>query len=151
MAVSGGFGGAAGRISFDNKDLADIGITAFAVGQFAVGVKGEFLLGQQVGTGFFLGLTDLGCFRCTGKHNLQCIQILVKITNDFFIDNLACGTGSVLVVQFGLGLAFKTRVRMLDGDDSCHTVSDISTGKIAVFLFQNAYFTGVSVHNGRES
>ena len=50
MAVSGGFGRTAGRISFDNKDLADIGIAAFAVGQFAVGVKGEFLLGQQVGT-----------------------------------------------------------------------------------------------------
>ena len=48
MAVSGGFGRAAGRISFDNKDLADIGIAAFTVGQFAVGVKGEFLLGQQV-------------------------------------------------------------------------------------------------------
>ena len=87
MAVSGGFGRAAGRISFDNKDLADIGIAAFTVGQFAVGVKGEFLLGQQVGTGLFLGLTDLGCFLCTGKHNLQGIQILVEITNDFFIDN----------------------------------------------------------------
>ena len=101
--------------------------------------------------GLFLGLTDLGCFLCTGKHNLQGIQILVEITKDFFIDNLACGTGSVLVVQFGLGLTFKTRVGCLMEMTAVIPFRISAPVKLAVFLFQNAYFTGVSVHNGRES
>ncbi len=78
MAVSGGFGGAAGRISFDNKDLADIGITAFAVGQFAVGVKGEFLLGQQVGTGLSSVLRILAAFSAQASTTFNVSRFLSK-------------------------------------------------------------------------
>ena len=46
MAVSGSLGGTAGRISFDDKNLADIGIAALTVGQLAVGVEGKLLLCQ---------------------------------------------------------------------------------------------------------
>ena len=78
MAVSGGFGRAAGRISFDNKDLADIGIAAFTVGQFAVGVKGEFLLGQQVGTGLSSVLRILAAFSAQESTTFKVSRFLSK-------------------------------------------------------------------------
>lgn len=51
------------------------------------------------------------------------------------LPSVACGTGSILVVQFGLGLTFKTRVRMLDGNHCCHSVSHICTVEICILLF----------------
>ena len=43
------------------------GIPALAVGQLSVGIEGIFLLGQHVGLGLLLGLTDLGRFLRAGE------------------------------------------------------------------------------------
>ncbi len=60
IPVSGCLGRTACGISlYDERSHICDAIPALTVGQLAVGIKGIFLLGQKVGLGTFLGLTDL--------------------------------------------------------------------------------------------
>ena len=70
VTVSGCLGRAAGRISLYNKDLTERRIFLFAVSKLAIGVKRIFLLGEEIGLGTLLCLTNLGCLLCTGKYRL---------------------------------------------------------------------------------
>ena len=61
-------------------------------------------------------------------------EITVKIMRDLVSGDLGNGLGSVLVIQFGLGLSFKSRIRMLDGNNRSHPVSYVRTGKVLIFI-----------------
>ena len=70
VTVSGCLGRTTGRISLYNKDLTERRILLLTVGKLAIGVEGIFLLGEEVGLGTFLCLTDLGCLLSAGKYSL---------------------------------------------------------------------------------
>ena len=148
VTVSGSLGRTAGGISLYNKDLAERRIFLLTVGQLAVGIKRVFLLGEKIGLGTFFRLTDLGRFFRTGKYRLQCFQVSVKEEYQLFPCHFTGGSGRILVVQLGLGLALKTGCRMFDGDNGCHTISDICSCKVGIFIFQYTDLTCVSVHYG---
>ena len=61
---------AACRITLDDEDLTLGCIAGTAVSQFAVGIKGILLLGQQVRLCLFFALSDLGCLFRTADHVL---------------------------------------------------------------------------------
>ena len=84
--------------------------------------------------GFFLCLTDLGCLFRTADNALQSLQIAVEEPDDLFAGHLGHGLGGILVVQFRLGLAFETGIRVLDGYHCRHSVPDIGTGKVCILF-----------------
>ena len=49
-----------------------------AVGKLSIGIKRIFLLGEKVGLGTLLCLTDLGSLFRTGQNGLQGFQVSVK-------------------------------------------------------------------------
>ena len=55
-----------GRISLNNENLTFGSISALTICQLSVGIKGKFLLGQQVRLCFLLCLTDFCRFFRTG-------------------------------------------------------------------------------------
>ena len=126
------------------------GIATLAVSQFSVGIEGIFLPGQHVGLGFLLGFTDLGRFLRAGEDIFQGLKISVKIENQLLVGNFSGGLGRVLVVQFRLGLALETGIRMFNGNHSRHTVSDIRTGEIVVFFLEDTQLSRVGVHQRRK-
>ena len=132
--VSGSLGTAARRVTLYDEDLTLGGISGLAVCKFSVGIKGELLLGQHIGLGFFLCLTDLGCLFRTADNALQSLQIAVEEPDDLFAGHLGHGLGGILVVQFRLGLAFETGIRVLDGYHCRHSVPDIGTGKVCILF-----------------
>ena len=67
MPVTGSFCRSAGGITFDDENFADGRVTAFTVGQFSVGVKGEFRLCEKISLGPFFGFSDFCCFLRTGE------------------------------------------------------------------------------------
>ena len=58
IPVAGCLGRTACGISLHDENLASGSVPALTVGQLAVGIEGIFLLGQEIGLGTFLGLTD---------------------------------------------------------------------------------------------
>ena len=145
--VPGHLGGTARGITLDNEDLTFGGVPAGTVGQLAVGVKGELLLCQDIDLGLLLRFTDFGGFFGTADHRTKDIQVAVKEADDLLTCHRADRFGRVGIIQLGLGLALKAGIRMLDGDDRCHAVADIGTGKIAVLLLQAAQLAGVAVQD----
>ena len=126
IPVSGRLGRTAGGISLHDEDLAFRGIPTLAVGQLSVGIKGIFLLGQQVGLGLLLGFTDLGRFLRAAEDIFQGLQIPVKITNNLLVrSTLPVALAASWLSSFVLVWPSKPGCRMLDGDHSRHTVSDI--------------------------
>ena len=146
ITVAGRLCGAAGGISLYNKDFTLGRIFLLAVCQFAVGVKRVFLFGEKICLGSFFCFTDFSCFFCTGKDCFQGFQVSVKVENHLLSDYLAGCAGCVLVVQFCLGLSFESGFRMFDGDNCGHSITDVCTCEVRIFIFQNADFSGVGVH-----
>ena len=135
--VSGSLCTAARRITLYDEDLTLGGISGLAVRQFSVGIKGELLLGQHIGLGLFLRLTDLGSLLRTADNTLQSLQITVEKSYDLFSRHLGYCLSGILVVQLCFGLSFETGIRMLDGYHRCHSVTDIGTGKIRILFLQD--------------
>ena len=91
-------GAAARGVSLHDEDLALLRIFRFAVRQLPVGVKGIFLLRQQVGPGLFLRTPDLRRFLGAAQHFLQLGEIPVKIAGDLVARDLCHRPGRVRVV-----------------------------------------------------
>ena len=109
--VSCHLGASAGGITLDNEDLAFGRVLAGAVGELSVTVKGKLLFDQHIGPGLLLGLSDLSRFLGASDHRLEDFQIPVKIVNYLISRDLADSLGSILIVQFGLGLPLKPGIR----------------------------------------
>ena len=149
-AVSCHLGAASGGISLHNKDLALGRVPGFAVGQFSVGIKGEFLLGQHIGPGPFLGLADFSRLLRAAYDIFQGFQVPVKEADDLLSRYLGHHLGRVLIVQFCFGLSFKPWVRVLDGHHRSHAVPHIGSRKVGVLFLQNTGLPGVGIdHVGK--
>ena len=109
VAVPGGLRRAAGRISLYDKDLAFAEV--FRLSQFAsfpLESKEIFLLGQHIGLGFFLCLSNLGRF-------FRAADDILQTSPDSGQNNrtssspvtFADGLGSILIVQFRLSLSLE--------------------------------------------
>ena len=141
--VSCRLGRAACRISLYDENLAFGSIPALTVGQLSVGIKGKFLLRQKIGLCTFLCFSDLGrLLRAADNASLRSPDSGQNTATISSPVTFASGFGSILVVKLGLGLSLKAGFRMLDGDDGSHTVSDICTGKVGIFFFQDPQSLG---------
>ena len=145
--VAGHLGTAAGRISLDDKDLTFGGIFARAVGKLAVGIKGEFLLGEHVGLGLLFRFADLSGFFGTADHGLEGFKIAVKKVHDLLTRHLGNRLGGVLVVELGLGLSLKPGSGMLDGNNRCHAVADIRPGEVCVLVLEDSQTPGIGIND----
>ena len=96
-----------------------------------------FLLGQKIGLGSLFCFADLGSFLRTGKDCLQSFQITVKIEYHLFSHNFPVALDASWLSSFVLGLSLESWFRMLDGNNCCHSVTDICTCEIRIFIFQN--------------
>ena len=65
--------------------------------------------------------------------------------NDLISRDLTDSLGGILVIQFSLGLSLKPGIRMLDGNDSRHSVSDISAGKICILFLEDTDLAGIII------
>lgn len=79
-----------------------------AVGKLSIGIERIFLLGEKVGLGTLLCLTDLGGLFRTGQNGLQGFQVSVKIEYQLLRHYFSRGAGCILIVQFGLGLPLQS-------------------------------------------
>ena len=122
-------------------------IFLLTVRQFAIRVKGIFLFDQKICLGPLFRLSNLGSLLCTGKNGFEGFQIPVKIKDQLFSENLACSLGCILIVELCLGLSFKSRSWVLDGNNCSHSISDISPCEIRVFVFEDTDLTGIIVHH----
>ena len=144
-AVSRHLGAAAGRIALHDEDLAFVRLSAGAVGQLSVGIEGKLLPDQQIGLGLFFRLPYLRRFFGAADHGLEDFEVPVKIVNDLISRHLAHCLGRVLVVQLGLGLSLEPGIRVLDGDDRRHSVSDIGSREIGVLFLECSQLPGVVI------
>src|SRR5699024_6140082 len=53
---------------------------------------------------------------------------------------------SVRIIQLCLCLSFESGIRMLDGDDGGHAVTNVGACKICIFLFQDSEFSRILIH-----
>ena len=127
--------GTARRISLDDKDLAQRRILFLAVCQFAVRIKRIFLLGQHIRLGFFFASADFGRSLSAGKNIFQHFEIAVEIQRNLLACYFSGGLCRIRVVQLRFCLALEPRIRVLDRNNSGHTVSDIRSRKVIVFFF----------------
>ena len=151
ISVTGSLCGTSRRISLYNKNLTLGRIFFLAVCQLSVGIKRIFLFGQKIGLCSLFCLADLSSFLCAGKNRLKGFQISVKIEYHLLSHNLTGCTGCILVVQLCLGLSFETRFRMLDGNNRCHSITDICTCEVRILVFQNADFSRIGIHDCSKS
>ena len=71
--------------------------------------------------------------------------------NDLISGHLTDSLGGILVIQFRLGLSLEPGIRVLNGNDSRHPVSDIGTGKIRILFLEDADLAGVIIdHLGKD-
>ena len=150
VTVTRSFGRATRRISLYDKNLTLGGIFLLAVCQLPIRVKRIFLFRQKISLCSLLCFTNLSRFFRTGKNCLKSLQISVKVEYHLFSDYLTCSTGCILIIQLRLCLSLKSRFRMFDRYNRCHTITDISTGKIRIFILKNTDFSGVSIHYCRK-
>ena len=147
ITVTGSLGRTTGRISLYDEDLTLGRIFLLAVRQLSIGIKGIFLFGQKIDLGSLFCLANLGSFLCTGEDCLKSFQISVEIEYHLLSHNLTGCTGCILVVQLRFGLTLESWFRMLNGNDRCHSVTDICTCEIRIFILQNTDLSGISIHH----
>ena len=135
VPVSGCLCRTARRISLYDKNLTFFCIPALTVCQFPIAVKRIFLLCQKIRLRLFLRLSDLCSLLRTGQYFFQRLYVPVKIQNNLISGHFSGGFCCIRVVQLCLGLPFKPRIRMLDGNNRGHPVSDICSCKIRILLF----------------
>ena len=94
----------------------------------------------------FFRLPDFCGFFRTAEYHLERVKIPVKIVRRFLGYDLGNNSRCIGVVELRLRLSLESGIRMLDGDHSRHSVSNIRTGKITVLLLEDPQLSRVAVH-----
>src|SRR5207302_2902038 len=150
-AVAALLGRAAGRVAFDDVQLAVAGVLLSAVGQLAgqgQAFQGALanhqvarLAGRLAGAG--RGQTLLDDPPRVGRVLLQ---ELVETGVDHRLD----GRAHLSVVELVLGLALELRIEHLDADYRGQTFADVVPAQVRVIVLEHARLAGVVVQAARQ-
>ena len=136
------FGGAAGRFTFDEKQLAAVRIALLAIRQLAgqpAGIERAFAPRQIAGfAGRFSGARRVDRLRDDLLHHGR---ILFEELAQFVVDQLLDLAGDI-AVQAAFGLAFELRLRNFHADDGGEAFAHVVAGQILFDVFEQARTAG---------
>ena len=146
-AVTAFLGRTACGIALDNVNLCQLRISLLTVCQLARQRTGfQCALAACHFTRLARCLSCAGCGLCLVNNRLADRRIFFKENGQLFAEHGIHQIAHIRIAQLGLGLAFKLRLRQLDGNHGGQTLTDIFAGEILIAVLQEAKLAGIVVN-----
>ena len=143
--------GTAGGVPFDDEQFGDFWVLAGVIRQLPR-QAGNFqsALAPRHFTRPLSSQTRLACEHCLVDDELGVSRVLHQVLVEVLAEHAVRDRPRIRVTKLGLGLSFKLRVRVLDGDNRGHPLTHVIPRQRVVVRLQRPTLAGVSVDDTGE-